>query len=309
MRILVLANQNWGKLCIEELIRNGEKVIGIITDESPLEINWYASMWEVGQKHNLPVRHSKNIKEEVDQVLAFNPDLIVSIGFRQILSAAIIRAASQGCINLHGSLLPKYRGHAPLNWAIIKGEPETGVTLHYINEGVDTGDIILQEAVSITEQDTAITVYEKTLPLYPKLLLEAVTLIKNNQVQRKPQHPHEGFYCCRRYPKDSQIEWKEQSAREVYNFVRALTGPYPTAFTFLGEKKVFITQTSLPEKKYYGPAGRVGYKLGEKVIVICKDQGIQVERIKLEENGPEIPPGSVLSSGNDFNYKDIIVFV
>ena len=174
MKILLFANQNWGKLCVERLLAAGEQVVGLVTDEPAEQKSWYSSLWEVGKKHGLPVLHSVRIKDEMKAIAGFAPDLIVSIGFRQIFPAEIVRLPSWGCINLHGSLLPKYRGHAPINWAIIQGEKETGVTVHYINEGVDTGDIILQEAIPIYDSDTALEVYERALPLYPQLLSEAI---------------------------------------------------------------------------------------------------------------------------------------
>ncbi len=298
MKILLFANQNWGKLCVERLLAEGEQIVGLITDEPEGQQSWYSSMWEVGKKYGLPVRHSLRIKDEKEVIAGFAPDLIVSIGFRQIFPAEIIRLPSKGCINLHGSLLPKYRGHAPLNWAIIHGEKETGVTVHYINEGVDTGDIIVQEAVPIYDFDTALEVYERALLLYPKLLSEAIRLIKKNQVQPIKQRPEEGFYCCRRYPKDSQINWERQTALEVHNFVRALSGPYPHAFTYYKGKKILITKSSLPQKIFLGPPGRVGYKIKDQVIVLCKDRGLQIEKIKLEE-GEKLAPAAIFTVGDD----------
>ena len=281
MRILLLGNQNWGKLCVERLIQENENLVGIVTDEPPEKENWYSSMWEIGEKNNIPVFHSKMIRKEVETILSYNPELIISVGFRQILPVEIIAYPKQGCINLHGSLLPKFRGHAPINWAIIKGEKEVGITVHYIDENVDTGTIITQRSVPISDEDTATTVYEGTLPIYPQLLMEAVNLIKSGNVMPKKQHPEEGFYCCRRYPKDSQSKWEKQTAEETHNFVRALSFPYPQSFTYFGDQKIFITKTTLLEKKYFGKPGRVGYKFKNKVIIICKNRGIQIDKIKL----------------------------
>ena len=127
-------------------------------------------------------------------------------------------------------------------------------------------------------------------------------MIKTNQVQSIKQRPEEGFYCCRRYPKDSQINWQRQTASEVHNFVRALAGPYPHAFTYHKGKKILITRTSIPQKIFLGPPGRVGYKIKDQVIILCKDRGLQIEKIKLEE-GEELAPATIFTVGDDVGEK------
>ena len=150
-------------------------------------------------------------------------------------------------INAHVASLPYYRGRAPINWAIINGEEKVGVTVHYIEEGIDTGPIIVQEEVEVNPKDRAIDLLLKTLPLFPKLVVEAVTLIEEGRVHPIPQEEFSGSYFPRRVPEDGLIDWYHENSLEIYNKVRALADPYPGAFIVYNDQKIVVERAALPE--------------------------------------------------------------
>ena len=151
----------------------------------------------------------------------------------------MIALAPLGAYNLHGSLLPKYRGRAPVNWMLANGEREAGATLHHMVARADAGDIVAQRAVEITDDDTALTLYRKIVPLGAALIREYHPLIAAGVAPRQAQDLAQGNYFGRRTPADGRIDWR-WPARRIFNLVRAVTHPYPGAFGFIGSRKVYI---------------------------------------------------------------------
>lgn len=247
MKILFMGGHELGKLTLDYLIEKGKNVVGVVMTDT--EEAWYKGAEEVAFKYNIPLYKEMNINtgDFVSKVKLINPDLIISVNFSQLLKSEIIGIPPRGCINTHASLLPKYRGRAPLNWAIINGEKATGVTVHYINEGIDTGDIILQERINIGEEEYIGDLLEKVKKIYPKLVDEAIDMIEENRVIRTKQNRKEGCYCGKRTPKDGQIDWN-LSAREIYNLIRAVSKPYPGAYTYVKDSKFTIWRASLDSK-------------------------------------------------------------
>jgi methionyl-tRNA formyltransferase len=168
----------------------------------------------------------------------------LSFYYRRLLSRELLAIPRLGGINLHGSLLPKYRGRSPVNWVLVNGERQTGVTLHYMTEQADAGDIIAQYAVDIAFEDTASTLFEKVAQAAAELFRETFPLIKAGGAPRIPQDPAQATYVAGRTPDDGRIDW-DKPALVLYNLVRAVTTPYPGAFTFLRGKKVYIWRSRL----------------------------------------------------------------
>ena len=139
-----------------------------------------------------------------------------------------------GTINLHGGKLPEYRGAAPINWQIINGETSGGCSIIYVDEGIDTGDIIAQEIYPIEAHDTHASILEKTLEIFPRLLIQVLEQIENGTVKAQKQDPHAGSYYIRRYPSDSEINWDRLTDIQVHNLVRGMFGPYPGGIFFSG---------------------------------------------------------------------------
>lgn len=239
MNILFMGGHELGKITLEYLIRMGKHIVGVvITDTDDI---WYKGVDEIAYKYGLPLFREKNINDKgfVNKIRAISPDLIVVVNFDQILKEELISIPPKGCINTHASLLPKYRGRAPLNWAIIRGEQETGVTVHFINKGIDTGEIVIQKKISIGEDDYIEDIMGKVKEMYPIIVNEAVDKIESNLVTPIKQEISNGFYCTKRTPKDGQINWDRPTA-EIYNLIRAISRPYPGAYTYYNNHKVII---------------------------------------------------------------------
>lgn len=196
-------------------------------------------------KHNLKVLQPENLRDEkfISELKSLSPELIVVVAFR-ILPKEVFTIPPLGTINLHASLLPKYRGAAPINWAIINGETETGVTTFFINEKVDTGNIILQRKVKIDPDETAGELHDKLAIVGAEVLLETIKLIESGNVNPIPQDNSLATPAPKIKKEMCQINWFEKGAQQVHNFVRGLS-PQPGAFTFLNKKIVKIYRTKL----------------------------------------------------------------
>tara|TARA_Y100001935_G_C17309084_1_gene514486 strand:+ start:757 stop:1641 length:885 start_codon:yes stop_codon:yes gene_type:complete len=223
----------------------------------------------------------KNINSSnfIQKIKKYECDLFVSMSFNQIFGLEIINLPPKKTINCHAGKLPFYRGRNILNWALINDEVEFGITVHYMDKGIDTGDIILQKTYPISDSDNYSTLLKKSYEECPKLLLEAVNKIRNNEVEIiKQKDIHlTGFYCSQRKKGDEIIDWN-QSSRSIFNFIRAICSPGPRARTFHGENEVFINQSEFLERapKYIGLPGVVLNKNEDELLVKTKDSFIKI---------------------------------
>jgi len=199
------------------------------------------------RNNGVPLVKVRNINDEehVERILSLAPDLILVIGWTQLVKAPILRIPRHGCIGFHASLLPRYRGRAPVNWAIINGEEKTGNTMLLLEEGVDNGDIIAQREISIGLEDTCGSIYDRVAETEFEMLDEVLPLIREGRMPRKRQDARLVTVMPRRRPEDGLIHWNWPAFR-VYNWVRALTHPYPGAFTWLPGGRVFVWKATLP---------------------------------------------------------------
>jgi UDP-4-amino-4-deoxy-L-arabinose formyltransferase/UDP-glucuronic acid dehydrogenase (UDP-4-keto-hexauronic acid decarboxylating) len=249
MNTIVLAYHNIGCRGIESLLRNGFKVTAVFTHkDDPKENIWFDSVAELAASKNIPVFAPDNINHPlwIQKIRNMNPDIIFSFYYRKMVKPAILDIPSYGCLNLHGSLLPKYRGRCPVNWVLVNGEKETGITLHYMTPEPDDGDIVSQKKVAISDDDTARTLHEKLAGLSSAMLDEVLPQIKAGTASRKPQNHSQATYYGGRQPKDGEIDWS-LSSKEIRNLVRAVTQPYPGAFSYAGDRQcLFWSVTEMP---------------------------------------------------------------
>ena len=242
MRTVVLAYSNIGCVGIKALLKHGFEIAMVFTHkDDPQEKIWFDSVAELAAKHNIPVFAPININHPlwIEKVKGEKPDILFSFYYRQILQREILDIPKSGCLNLHGSLLPKYRGRVPINWVLVNGERETGVTLHDMTPRPDDGDIVAQEKIAISDDDTALTLHRKTAQAADRLLDGILPRILNGTAPRIPQDHRQATYFGGRRPSDGEIDWFK-TAREVRNLVRAVTKPFPGAFSFVGERKCFL---------------------------------------------------------------------
>ena len=242
---VVFAYHNVGVRCLSVLLAQGVKVLLVVTHrDNPGENIWFESVAELAALHGIPVIMPDNPNDPavVAQIRALEPDFFFSFYYREMLKAPLLAIPNRGALNMHGSLLPKYRGRVPVNWAIIHGETETGATLHYMTEKPDNGDIVAQQAVPILPDDTAQDVFAKVLVAAEMALNDVLPALLAGTAEAVKQDLSKGGYFGGRKAADGVIIWS-QSAQQIHNLVRAVAPPYPGATTRLLGKPLRILKT------------------------------------------------------------------
>jgi UDP-4-amino-4-deoxy-L-arabinose formyltransferase/UDP-glucuronic acid dehydrogenase (UDP-4-keto-hexauronic acid decarboxylating) len=254
MKAVVLAYHNMGITGLDALSQNGFEIAAIFTHEDdPHENCWFGSVSDWAQKHKIPhyTTESINSQEWIDKIASLKPDILFSFYYRKMIGRALLDIPRLGAMNLHGSLLPLYRGRCPVNWVLVKGESRTGVTLHFMVDKPDAGDIIGQKEIKIDFNDTARTLYDKLCAAAGQLLNDLLPVIKTGQVPRRQQDLTRGSYYGGRRPEDGRIDWT-QSAGEIYNLIRAVTDPYPGAYSLLENGEKIIIWWAKPAALCFG---------------------------------------------------------
>jgi methionyl-tRNA formyltransferase len=298
-RVVVFGYHEIGVACLRELLRQGANVVAVVTHrDDPGETIWFKSVAELAAAHGIPVHlpDDPNVPALVEEVRRLRPDYIFSFYYRRILSPAILAIPSIAAVNLHGSLLPKYRGRAPLNWVLVHGETVTGVTLHHMDAKADHGDIITQRVVPIAIEDTAATLSEKLTTAAAALLAETYPLIVAGRAPRLPQDHAAATKFGRRTPADGLIDWS-RSAWQIYNLIRAVTRPFPGAFTFWEGRRIFVWAARPPSGQASdAPPGTVlGTGGGGTLDLATGDRVLPVLRLQAED-GPEMDGPIFLST-------------
>lgn len=289
MKAIVLAYHSIGCVGIEALLRHGYEIQAVFTHpDNPDENIWFESVAELAAAHDIPVYAPDNINHPlwVERIKEQAPDLIFSFYYRKMVSKKILDIPVSGALNLHGSLLPNYRGRSPINWVLVNGESETGVSLHYMTPRPDDGDIVAQAAIPISGEDTALTLFEKAVEASKELLDEVLPLIEQGTAVRTPQDHSRATYFGGRRPADGRLDWSK-TAREVNNLIRAVTHPYPGAFTFKGDQKVFIWQAKIISRDQEVVPGTVISI--DPFTVACGEDSLEITRAQSE--------GSILMTG------------
>lgn len=249
MKAAVFAYHDMGIAGLEALKRNGFEIASIFTHpDNPSENCWFGSVADWGRRNGIAVFSPEKINSPqwISRIRDLKPEVIFSFYYRFLLNEEILAVPEAGAFNLHGSLLPAYRGRAPVNWVLVNGEKETGVTLHYMTARADAGDIVGQRRVEIDYFDTARTLFDKMVRAAAALLDDVLPLIRQRRAPRTPQDLSRGSYFGRRRPEDGRIDWS-RSSLGIYNLIRAVTEPYPGAFTFLPDGGKLTVWWALPE--------------------------------------------------------------
>lgn len=294
--ILVFAYHDVGYECLDLLIQNDEYILAVITHEnSPKEEIWFRSVADLAKKYDIPVYtpESVNTPDWIERIRSWAPDLIFSFYYRNMIAEDILNMPRLGAFNMHGSLLPRYRGRVPINWAVLNGEKETGVTLHHMVKRADAGDIVDQEAVPIGHEDTAQDVFIKCVRAARLVLERQMESLTQGTAPRRRQDETQATYFGGRTPEDGRIDWT-QSAEKIYNLVRAVTQPYPGAFTEANGNRLFIWwATSLS-----GGSGTPGEVVSLEPIRVATGSGL-LELVNWEwedDETRELQLGQVLGS-------------
>ncbi|EIC85478.1 bifunctional UDP-4-amino-4-deoxy-L-arabinose formyltransferase/UDP-glucuronic acid oxidase ArnA [Serratia sp. M24T3] len=276
MKAIVFAYHDIGCVGLKALVEAGYDVQAVFTHtDSPDENNFFASVARTGAELNLPVYAPEDVNHPlwVSRIRELQPDVIFSFYYRNMLSEEILSLAPNGGFNLHGSLLPRYRGRAPVNWALLNGETETGVTLHKMVKRPDAGDIVGQQVVSITPQDTALTLHGKVRDAAQALLQHYLPVMKKGEITLTPQDESQASYFGRRTAADGEIHW-HKSATEINNLIRAVTEPYPGAFTYLGQRKMTVWRANVVDKQHDKQPGTV--ISAEPLVIACGEGALEI---------------------------------
>jgi methionyl-tRNA formyltransferase len=259
MRIIFMGYHNIGHVCLEALIQlcreSGDEIAAVVTHaDDPRENIWFASVAQLAFDNHLPVYQPADPNDPafLAAMQALQPDFLFSCYYRHMLKQPLLDLPRLGALNLHGSLLPRYRGRCPVNWVLVHGEAETGVTLHYMEAKADQGDIVAQKVIPITPEDTAVTLFARMTAAAGTLFRETYPLLRRGQAPRLPQDHARASYFGGRTPADGLIDWRH-SALQTYNLVRAVTHPYPGAFTFFQGRKLFVWAGQVMAASVTGP--------------------------------------------------------
>ena len=247
MHAVVFAYHDVGVNCLKALLGAGIQIDLVVThQDDPNENVWFGSVAKLCEDKKIPyiTPNANQLIDLVPQIQKLAPDYLFSFYYRHMIPAELLACAKIGALNMHGSLLPKFRGRAPVNWAILHGETETGATLHIMEAKPDAGDIVGQSAVSIDPNETATEVFGKVSQAAVKVINQVLPELVQGRIPRKPNNLAQGSYFGGRKPADGQILW-HQTALQVHNLVRAVAPPYPGAFTDWQGQRRIVVRTSL----------------------------------------------------------------
>ncbi|MCX7816175.1 MAG: methionyl-tRNA formyltransferase [Syntrophales bacterium] len=271
---------------LEKLISEGHRIEAVITQPdrprgrgrqvqpSPVKIK--------AMEYGLPVYQPEKVKDPsfLEQLQKINPDLIVVVAFGQILPPEVLHLPPLGCINVHPSLLPKYRGPAPINWTLIRGEEVTGVTIMEMDEGIDTGNIILQETTAVLPDEIYDELHNRLALLGANLLVKAIDLLQEGKTTKSPQDHSAATYAPMIKKNDTLINWN-QKTKDIINFIRGLSST-PGAFTFLDGKILKIFRARQGKEFPPAPPGTIRVGEGNSLMVASADGWVEVLELQLE---------------------------
>lgn len=247
MHAVVFAYHDVGVNCLKALLGAGIQIDLVVThQDDPNENVWFGSVAKLCQDQQIPyiTPDANQLIDLVPQLQKLAPDYLFSFYYRHMIPAELLACAKIGALNMHGSLLPKFRGRAPVNWAILHGATETGATLHMMEVKPDAGDIVGQSAVSIGPNETATDVFGKVSQAAVTVINQVLPELIQGRIPKKPNNLAQGSYFGGRKPADGQILW-HQTAQQVHNLVRAVAPPYPGAFTDWQGQRRTVARTSL----------------------------------------------------------------
>lgn len=308
MKIVFMGTPEFAVPCLQKIIDEGHEVVAVVTQpDKPKGRGKKLAMppvKELALKYDIPVYQPLKAREEsfVDTLKEMNPELIVVVAFGQILPKSILDIPKYGCVNVHASLLPRYRGAAPLNWVIINGEEKTGVTTMYMDEGLDTGDMILKSEIPLDDEITAGELHDKMMIDGAKVLKETIDLIEKGEAPREKQSNEDTCYSPIMNKSLGNIDWKK-SAIDIHNLVRGIN-PWPSAYTTYEGQTMKIWKTKVIDKNSDKDPGTI-ISLDKEGINVSTSEGIlQIKEIQMAgKKRMEVPE---YIKGNNIN-TDIIL--
>ena len=286
---VVFAYHKVGVRCLKVLVAYGIHVPLVVTHEdSPDETVWFDSVAGMAAEYGIPCTtpDDPNTPELLQRISDLDPDFLFSFYYRKMLKAPLLAVAERGALNMHGSLLPLYRGRAPVNWAVLHGERRTGATLHYMTEKPDQGDIIARTAVPILPDDTAQDVFDKVTLAAELTLYDVLPSLVDGTAPRIPQDGNAGSYFGARRPEDGIIDWSRDAAT-IHNLVRAVAPPYPGAFTAVGGAAARVLRTRVLDEVLPRTSMPTITAHGDRLVAHCGGGGA-LQILSLEIDGTPV---------------------
>lgn len=301
MRTVSFGFQTWGYTTLKALIDLDHEVVLAVThpaSQQSYKAIWSASVSDLAREHGIPVHLTDRVDAEtIDLVKRAEPDVIVVNSWYTRMPPELYTLPPHGTLNLHDSLLPKFTGFSPVLWALISGESEFGLTVHRMDDGLDTGDILLQRSLPIGPTDTGTELVLRAIELIPDALRDALSALESGTAVWQPQNKSERTYFHKRSQRDSLIEWN-WPAEDLERFVRALSDPYPRAFTFYRGEQIEVLKARVSEARYGGTPGRVIVQEGGGAVVAGPhayrggNRGLVITRVRT--------PDGIEHSGDEF---------
>lgn len=294
MRVVMFGYQTWGHRTLRALLESSHDVACVVThppSDHAYEKIWDDSVADLATEHGVPVliRSRPDDEELVSDLKEADPDAIVATNWRTWIPPNIFAMPRHGTLNVHDSLLPAYAGFAPLNWALINGEKEVGVTTHMMDADLDCGDIVLQRAVPVEPTDTATDLFHKTLEVFGPITVDSLELIASGKAKWTPQDRSRASFFHKRSVEDGRIDWT-WPAEDIANLVRAQPDPYPNAFTFHRGDRIRILSASVSAGRYGGTPGRIFIRESNGVVIVAgadarrgRNHGLVIERLRTDD--------------------------
>lgn len=289
MRILLAAHKERGVRCLEALLGAGHAVVGVVAHHDAA--GRANAVTAAAERLGLPLLRPADVNapEAVAALAALEPEVTVLAGYGQIVRAGVLGVAPRGCVNLHGGRLPDYRGSSPMNWALMNGDPEVTVCVIAVDLGVDTGDVLGERVLPVGPDETIAELQERANAVFPELLVEVLGRLEAGTLQPRRQDPDAGAYWPLRFPDDGLLLWDRLTAAEVHDRVRALTDPYPGAFTVHDGRRVRILRSRLEPRTVHGEPGRVYRALPDGLLVCAADRCLWITRATFEDGADALP--------------------
>lgn len=284
MNIVFMGTPEFAVPTLEVLHQEGHNISLVITQKDKPKGRGkkiqYTPVKEKALELNLEVFQPDNINDSecVNKLIALNPDIIIVVAFGQILKKEILNLPKHGCLNIHASLLPKYRGAAPINWALINGEKETGITIMKMDEGLDTGDMLLKESIPINNEDDYTSIHDKLSKSGGDLIIKAIDQIKRGTIINTPQDHSLSSYAPMIYKSTGKIDWNN-TGEKIHNQVMGLK-PWPSAYTIYNEETVKIHKVNVVKKFSNDSVGKIVKVSKEGIYVNALDSCVIIEELQ-----------------------------
>ncbi|MBQ4529464.1 MAG: methionyl-tRNA formyltransferase [Lachnospiraceae bacterium] len=285
MRVIFMGTPDFAVGTLQAIHEAGHQICLVVTQPDKPKGRGKAMQFtpvkEYAVEHGMEVFQPVKVREPecVEKLRGYEADIIVVAAFGQILPKEILEMTKYGCINVHASLLPKYRGAAPIQWVIIDGEKESGVTIMQMNEGLDTGDMISKVVVPIEAEETGGSYHDKLAAAGAKLCVETMEKIQAGEVEKTPQNNEESCYAKMLHKELGAIDFKKEAA-EIERLIRGLN-PWPSAYTTLHEKTLKIWSASVEEKEYDGEIGSIVNKTKKDITVKTGKGALVIKELQL----------------------------